>query len=231
MATETKTPPSHFVVSRDMNFPHHADFIQGKTRARLRRGVYEANEAEAVLRTVRPDDVVLELGAGLGFISTLMALKRRVAAVHSYDPNPHLIPYIQTVHAANGLTNMTVRNGILGPRKGEVDFHLRPDLTTSSLHLEEGEKELPKTRIPVHNAQTIWSEVQPTVLYCNLKGAEATVIPPLPLTGLRAAIIAFTPQNSGPHQVNAVFQALMSAGLSYYHRGSAGKVICMRSDW
>ncbi|WP_370401732.1 FkbM family methyltransferase [Sulfitobacter sp. JB4-11] len=231
MATETAIPPNYFVVSRGMNFPQHADFIQGRTRARLRRGVFEANEAEAALRTVRPGDVVLELGAGLGFMSTLMAMKRKVAAVHSYEPNPHLIPYIHTVHAANGLTDMSVTNGILGPRKAEVDFHLRPDLLLSSLHLEEDEADLPKTRIPVHNANSVFKEVRPTVLYCNMKGEEATLIPQLPLQGLRAAIIAFTPNRSSRDAMNTVFRALMDAGLAYYHRGSAGKVICMRSDW
>ena len=231
MGSVTKIPPSHFVVSRGMNFPKHADFIQGKTRARLRRGVFEANEAEAALRTVRPGDVVLELGAGLGFLSSLMALKRRVAAVHSFEPNPHLVPYIQTVHAANGLSNTHVKNGILGTRKGEATFYLRPDLTTSSLQQEEGEADLPKTRIPVHNAKAVFDAVKPTVLYCNMKGQEAKAIPQLPLTGLRAAIIAFTPQNSTPDDVNAVFKPLMEAGLAYYHRGSAGKVICMRDAW
>lgn len=222
---------SPFVMSRGMKFPKHADLIQGRIRRALRQNSYEAKEAEAALRVVREGDVVIELGAGIGYMSTLVASKRAINSVHAFEANPHLIPYIQKVHAANGLDNAHVTHAILGKRKGEVDFYVRDDLLASSMSVMEGEVDPPATKVPVLNAKQVFKDLKPTVLICDIEGAEVDLIPALDMTGLRAAIIETHPQWIGPEGINKVFRAFMDAGLAYYHRGSHGKVLCFRDRW
>ena len=82
---------------------------------------------------VREDDVVVELGAGIGFMSTLVATKRKIKAVHAFEANPQLIPYIASVHAANGVKNAHVTNAILGPEAGSVPFYIREKFIASSM--------------------------------------------------------------------------------------------------
>jgi FkbM family methyltransferase len=220
-----------FVRSRGMKFPQDPNIMQGKIRRLLRTENYERKETQAALRVVRKDDVVVELGGGIGYMSTLVATKRAVKSVHVFEANPNLIPYIHAVHAANGVTNAHVTNAILGPRKGSVDFYLREPMLGSSLDLLEGEVNPPSVKVDVLNAGQTFAKIKPNLLICDIEGAEANLIPQLDLTGLRAAIIETHPQWIGPEGINAVFRAFMDAGLAYYHRGSEGKVLAFRKEW
>ena len=226
---QDQTP--QFIHSRGMKFPKDDRFIKGRVRKLLRTNGYEQKESEAALRIVREGDVVIELGGGVGYMSTLVATKRAVKSVHSFEANPHLIPYIRSVHAANGVTNAHVTNAILGPRKGKVDFYLRDPMLGSSLAVRDGEVDPPSVKVDVLNAKTVFKDIRPNVLICDIEGAEVDLIPQLDLSGLRAAIIETHPQWIGPRGVNTVMQAFMDAGLAYYHRGSHGKVLAFRTEW
>ncbi len=225
------TEDTGFVRSRGMKFPKHPEIMQGKIRRLLRSNSYEAKETEAALRVVREGDVVVELGGGIGYMSTLVATKRAIKSVHVFEANPNLIPYIRSVHVANDVTNAHVTNAILGPRKGSVDFYVREPMLGSSMQVLEGEVDPPSVKVDVLNAKATFKEIGATVLICDIEGAEVDLIPQLDLTGLRAAIIETHPQWIGPEGINKVFRAFMDAGLAYYHRGSHGKVLAFRTDW
>jgi len=220
-----------FIRSRGMKFPKHPEIMQGKIRRLLRSNSYEAKETEAALRVVREGDVVVELGGGIGYMSTLVAAKRAIKSVHVFEANPNLIPYIRSVHGANDVTNAHVTNAILGPRKGSVDFYVREPMLGSSMQVLEGEVDPPSVKVDVLNAKATFKEIGATVLICDIEGAEVDLIPQLDLTGLRAAIIETHPQWIGPEGINKIFRAFMDAGLAYYHRGSHGKVLAFRTDW
>ncbi|KIN61354.1 Methyltransferase, FkbM family protein [Sulfitobacter noctilucae] len=231
MDGQTSPEPTGFIRSRGMRFPKHPEIMQGKVRRLLRDNAYEAKETEAALRTVRENDVVVELGGGIGYMSTLVATKRAIKSVHVFEANPNLIPYIHSVHAANGVTNAHVTNAILGPRKGTADFYVREPMLGSSLEVLEGEIDPPATKVDVLNAKTTFDDIGATVLICDIEGAEVDLIPSIDLTDLRAAIIETHPQWIGPEGINKVFRAFMDAGLAYYHRGSHGKVLAFRKSW
>ena len=94
---------------------------------------YERKECDAVMRMVQDDDVVLELGGGIGYMSTLIATHKKVRTVHTYEANPTLIPYIRSVHEANEVTNVTVHNALLADGPGEpVPFYVRQNFLGSS---------------------------------------------------------------------------------------------------
>ena len=231
MDGQPTSEPAGFIRSRGMRFPKHPDIMQGKIRRLLRNNDYEAKETEAALRVVREGDVVVELGGGIGYMSTLVATKRAIKSVHVFEANPNLIPYIQSVHAANDVTNAHVTNAILGTRKGSVDFYVREPMLGSSMQKLEGEVDPPSVKVDVLNAKTTFKDIGANVLICDIEGAEVDLIPSLDLSGFRAAIIETHPQWIGPEGMNKVMRAFMDAGLAYYHRGSHGKVLAFRTDW
>lgn len=222
-----------YVMSKGMKFPKDGHFITGKLRAALRDNRYEAKEADCVLKLVRDGDTVIELGAGIGFMSTLVATRRKIKSVFAFEANPSLIPYIESVHTANALTNAHVTHAILGKRAGSTDFYVRDNLLSSSMEPLEGDTpdKTQKVKVDVLNAAHVFKEINPSILIADIEGAEATLLPQMDLSGLRGAMVELHPQYIGPEGVNAVFRAFMDAGLAYYARGSTHKVVCFRRAW
>ena len=223
--------PRAYIKSHGMRFPKNPEIVRGQIRGALRDNEYEAKETIAALRTVRAGDTVMEVGAGIGYMSTLVATKRDVKAVHAFEANPHLIPYIRSVHEANDVTNATVTNAILGKRKGSANFYVRNKLTASSLDEMDGKGVERVERVDVLNANHVFDELEPNVLIADIEGAEVDLIPLLDLSRLRAAIIELHPQWIGPGGGNTIMRCFMDAGMAYYHRGSHGKVVAFRRNW
>lgn len=223
--------PRSILISRGLRFPKDGKVVRGQIRGSLRKGTYEAKEAQAVLRVVSKDDRVLELGGGIGFMSTWIAKHRKIASVDVFEANPHLVPFIEQVHALNGIKNAKVHNAILGDAPGQAEFYIRKKLIASSLNRDAVGGITQTVTVPVRAASQAIKDIAPTVLICDIEGAEQDLLPMMDLTGLRAAVIETHPQWIGPEGMNTVFRAFMDAGLAYWARGSVGKVVCFRRNW
>ncbi len=226
-------PRTPFIRSRGLKIPKHPQLTTGRVRGALREGTYERKECDAVMRVVQAGDTVLELGGGIGYMSTLLSVKKRVARVVSYEANPALIPYIRSVHAANGVENVEIRNALLSAGAGDpVPFHVRRNFLGSSLDGSIDPDSIVEThQIERHDIASTLSALKPDVLVCDIEGAEAEVIPAGDWTGLRAAIIELHPQWIGEAGVRAVFEAMMAAGLTYFPKASEAKVVTFRKGW
>ncbi|WP_406645054.1 FkbM family methyltransferase [Aliisedimentitalea scapharcae] len=232
--TSTKTPTfrdKSYIESRGIRFPKDGVFITGRIRGSLRSGEYEAKEAAAVLKAVQDGDTVMELGAGVGFISSLVAIHKNVKAVHAFEANPQLIPYIKSVYAENNITNAHIHNAILGPEKGTATFFVRQNFLSSSLTREDADGVIAEETIEIRETRATSQEIRPDVLICDIEGAEQFVIPDMDLSSVRVAILELHPQWIGSKGVAAVFQTMMAAGLVYFPKWSHAKVVVFRRDW
>ncbi|WP_299591764.1 FkbM family methyltransferase [uncultured Tateyamaria sp.] len=216
---------------RGLLFPRDMEVLKPRIASSLRRGLYEKQEGDAVLRVIQPDDVVLELGGGLGFISALIAKKSPAAHVHVYEANRDLADYIGRVHTANEIENATVHHAMLGKRKGTKDFYVRGNVLASSADEANGDVIVRTDTVDVVNAGQQAKAIKPTVLVCDVEGGEAELLPEMDLSTLRAAVIELHPQWIGPEGVNAVFGAMMAAGLAYFPKLSTQKVVTFRRAW
>ncbi|WP_297341632.1 FkbM family methyltransferase [Pseudophaeobacter sp.] len=216
---------------RGMRFPLDRAILPPRIRTLLREGTYEAKEATAVRKLVKADDVVMELGAGIGFMSTLVATKTPAKSVHSFEANPQLMPYIAQVHAENNVTNAHVTNAVLGDQDGTAPFYIRKNFLASSLDPMEDAEDCTKVEVPTRNVNAVIKELQPSVLICDIEGAEADLLPKMDLTGLRAVVIETHPQWIGKAGMQKVFRCMDAAGLVFFPRWSHGKVAVFRSDW
>lgn len=232
-AADTK-PFDPYLRSRGMKIPKNPQITKGMIRVSLKKNEYERKEADAVMKMVQADDVVLELGGGIGYMSTLIASKKAVKEVHTYEANPALIPYIHEMHAANGVTDrVTVHNKLLAARKGEpVDFFVRENFLASSMDASSDPDSIVAThQIEVENINTVLKDLKPTVLVCDIEGAEEHLLPEGDFSCLRAAIIELHPQWIGQKGVQAVFDTMQRAGLTFFPKPSEGKVVVFKKGW
>lgn len=231
---ERETDPERDIIwSRGLRFPDRPAFLTQRLRRALRFNNYEKQEAEALKGMIRSEDVVLELGGGIGFMSSIAA-KAGARAVHVYEPNPDAVAYARDVHALNEIETVTITNAIVGPKKGTATFYQRENMLTSSMEADPIRVDSPVVathEIEVLNINTVWKSVKPTVLICDIEGAEANLFDKAQMTGLRLAVIELHPQWIGEAGVRAVFDAMMRAGLTYFPKASSAKVVTFKKDW
>jgi FkbM family methyltransferase len=221
-------PGSGIIEGAELRIPKHPLITKGQRRVALRTGAYELKEAEAVKRMVGPEDVVLELGGGIGYISTLLSKTCGARAVHSFEANPGLLDYMAEMHRVNGVTNVTVHHALLAPRKGKPrPFYVRQNFLASSMD-ETGGNVVDVVEVEVRGLNTTLREIRPTFLVCDIEGAEAALLPAGDWSGLRGAVIELHPQWIGSDGVAAVFDAMQRAGLTYFPRASNGKVVAFK---
>ncbi|MEL7098987.1 MAG: FkbM family methyltransferase [Pseudomonadota bacterium] len=203
--------------------------IPGRIRGALKRGEYDAPLARAALDTGQAGDIVVDLGAGLGFTSALMTRRGKAAEVHAFEPQTELADIIREVHRLNNVTG-SVTEATLGKRKGKADLHVGSHLLRASLAFDPGQETCPQS-IDVLNAKTTLKSLKASLLICDIGGAEAAVLPDLDLSALRAVIVRLHPKLIGADGVREVFSCAQEAGLAYNPGASNGKIVSFVRDW
>lgn len=222
-----------YLRSRGIRMPKHPRFTTGMIRRALREGTYETRECEAVLRVTRPGDRVLEFGGGLGYVSTLVAVRRAPSRIVTVEANPDLIPYIRSVHEANGVSCATLHHGVVAAESGgDRPFHVRHNLLGSSAESDTDPASITACHaVPRLGAAELVAQERPDILVCDIEGAEAEALSAADWSGLRAAVIELHPQWIGPAGVRAVFDAMHRGGLTFFPKASHGKVTTFLRDW
>ncbi|MFP4238606.1 MAG: FkbM family methyltransferase [Rhodosalinus sp.] len=191
------------------------------TETRIRRiaaARYEGEEIRAALALIERGDRVLELGAGLGIVGALTALRAQPEAVLSYEANPALVPHIQALYRANGLTDrIAVRNAVLwaGPGRPEtVTFNVHNSYLGSSL---AGGARTQPVEVATEDFAAVRAAFRPTVLVADIEGAELELLEHADLTGLRTVVIEFHPKIYGPEGMRRAKDILRAQGFARRH--------------
>jgi FkbM family methyltransferase len=153
---------------------------------------------------------VVELGAGLGIISTLCAKKVGGDKVFAYEANPQMIPLIRDTYRLNGVQSIYLKNCILGEKDGEATFYLHEDFWRSStVPFAPADS----VRVPVVNASEELDAIKPSFLICDIEGGEfdlfKTLSYPMSLTKI---LIEVHPQ--GGNEVDRLLADFYAAGFT-----------------
>jgi len=163
------------VTSYGVDFPVDGTIIDRGLERMLRNGNYERPEIRGLERFVRPGDRVLELGGGIGLISTYLSKVLKVKRVLSFEANPDLIPFIREVQALNGVTNVDIRNRILFNDTADmpetVPFHIADPLRASSL-TRPVEGFVREVQVATARLSDVIADFDPTLIVCDIEGGE-----------------------------------------------------------
>ena len=194
--------------------------------ARFYSGVYERDEADLIRSTLAPDDRVLELGGGVGFIGTIAALAvRDPAQVLIVEANPQLIPLMERNFNLNGVKPV-VWNGVLG-RNGatEVSFYVHADFWASSLTPFSSGRE---TKVMQRDIRDVLTEFRPTYIILDIEGGEIDLFKDLSLAGVRKICIEIHPAVSGKAAVGELFASFGRQGFAIEHMSRSKNVVFFR---
>lgn len=189
----TDANPEVVIQHRGLKIPY-SPYLDNSVMNLIKRDEYERWEMDGALAVVQPEDRVLEMGAGLGIVSGVVALQNKHVSTLSFEANPNLIPHIRNLHSQNSLTDrIEVRNAILSanPEDPEsIPFHIDASYLDSSVLAVESDA---KSTVSIAKAdfETVKREFAPTVLLMDIEGAELDFLQHADLSGIRAIVIEF----------------------------------------
>ncbi|MCR5876537.1 FkbM family methyltransferase [Phenylobacterium sp. J426] len=199
-----------------------------RTRRRIYRGVYEADEIRALVALLRPEDVVLELGGGCGVVSAIIANRLADSRnLHVVEANPALMASIAVVAKANGLQH-EVLNAAVGLNDGRGVFHFDDNFLSSSA-VDRG-RGAAAIEVPFLGLAGLLERLQPTVVFADVEGYEGELFKePLP-ERVRAVCLETHPHVIGDKGVSNVCRNLLSEGFNLLIDLSPGRILTFARD-
>jgi FkbM family methyltransferase len=194
--------------------------------AALERGSYEQAEARALPKILREGERVLEIGAGIGYLSTIMARDHRSSAVRVYEANPLLLPIIAEVHRLNDVADVDVRHGVLNSRAadGTSTFYVRGDFWGSSLQKEPWGYDYTIEVPNISFAEEIAS-YRPTLIVCDIEGGELDLFRTARLDTVQQVYMEVHQAVIGRRGMRALFDAMSANNLHYDQHHSCGAIL------
>lgn len=201
--------------------------LRGGLDKALTSGRYEGQEADAILRHLVPGDRFLDLGAGLGFLCCLAARVLGADRVTGVEAGPETLALARANLDRNGFAAARlIHAAVTADRAGMVDFGQRPAFWASALR---GAGDWPANarvlQVPALPLAAALQAARPTLLCCDIEGAEREVLAqPLP-PELRLIVAELHPAVYGAAGTRALFDALSAQGFAYCPDGSRGATV------
>jgi FkbM family methyltransferase len=199
---------------------------------RIVSGRYERSEAQRSRDFVVDGDRIVELGAGLGFLSTLIMSTRSVADYQLVEADPRLPPLIRRTFELNSIDGpSTIRTCVATCdsaliARGEVEFYIGAAFCASSLLGARGLQET--ATVPVVSLPELIRERGANVLIADIEGAETGVLNGTPLDTIERILVEIHPHRIHDDGVREIFRNLDALGFVYDVKASAGDVLGFR---
>ncbi len=193
--------------------PFCPDIITPKIERPMRNSRYERGEVQEMRGILKQGDRVLEIGSGVGLVATVAAKHPGVASVTTVEANPGLIPLIEETLRINDVQNVTLKNAVISnTTKKNIDFFLRADFWASSMEADS-RAYVEKVKVPNINIADLMDETDPTVISCDIEGAELGLFDKIDLSGVRSVILELHPKVYGLEGVRDIVDVMSAKGF------------------
>jgi len=191
----------------------------------IESGEYEQEEANACFDVVNSVDRVLEIGAGIGFISSICAQICGSENVLCYEANPGLEDLILRTHELNAVSPR-LRMRAIAPAAGNTSFYVNEDIVSSGI-LDKNVGT--RTIVQADVLSEVLTEWCPNVLIVDIEGAEINLLGTTDLSIIDLLIVEFHPRIVGEKAIDALIAKLTQSGLNLY-AGDPGGVAQFKRD-
>lgn len=212
-AYRQRTQPDIVSIS-GVKIPIAPDLPRGPLEA-LYGGYYEKSELNIVKEILKPSDRVMEIGTGLGLLSTYCAQKIGSDRVFTYEANSALEPYIRQVYDLNQVSPR-VNFCLLGEQAGEQTFYIAKSFWSSSL-IHRRETDTP-IQVLVKPFNEEIKKIDPNVLIVDIEGGEYDLMKYANLHNIEKVIMEIHERIIGVDKIQFVRSQLKNMGFNINDR-------------
>jgi len=196
-------------VHIETDFPCISDYM----KERITEGRYEVGETKTIPQMVQKGESVLEIGGGIGYLSSLVFKTGNCRDLVVIEAHPELIPVIHANHSINGVSALVI-HGIPGPidSHADCDFYMSEDFWESST-VSSGGESIKSIKVPCIDIQKVIMQKKITFLICDIEGDEQHLFSWLNLSGIRAVVVEVHSEKIGKEGVEKVEKMIVQQGF------------------
>ena len=182
---------------------------------------YEREEIEILQRYLSDEDMVMEIGAGIGFLSTFCAQKLGSDKVVAYEANPFMIDKIEETYRLNKVEPI-IQNTLLTDKESTMDFYLEKNFWSSST-IKRSER-CKCIEVATKDINKELKRFKPTFLIIDIEGGEKDLIPIINFDRINKIIIEIHPHVIGEYEASKIITYLISKRYSLNFKEMKGNV-------
>ncbi|SPF75262.1 Ubiquinone/menaquinone biosynthesis C-methyltransferase UbiE [Aliiroseovarius pelagivivens] len=204
--------------------------MNSNIREAIDRGWYEQNESRALKRHLKPDDRVLDLGGGAGFVALQAARVVGAENVTVVEASPDMFKAIGDNAVKNELGALQVIQGAVVPDSFSdetITFEVFPGFWASSIS-EDGGKRRKASKlvtVPALKFRDLQKRSRPTVISMDIEGAERGLASCKWWPETRIVIMEVHPEQFGLHALRQLIMDMFSNGFGWMPWGTRGSVL------
>jgi FkbM family methyltransferase len=145
--------------------------------ARFIKGNYGGEEAQLFLRQLKPGDIVLDVGAHVGFYTLLASrIVHTTGKVIAFEPSRMNLKYLREHIRVNNLQNVQIFESAVGRKEGWLSFDCNRGTGTGRLDFNSSSGE----RVRVCSLDELYRRGMipaPTFIKMDIEGAEVEALP------------------------------------------------------
>jgi len=174
------------------------------------RGSYEKAELKIIESQLRQEDVVMEIGAGIGLISTFCAKRVGSARVFAYEANPMMKAYIEKTYQLNNVSP-TLEICLLGEQEGTQTFYVDRNFCSSSTIQRNSDVKAIEVSVRSFNQEI--KRINPSFLIIDIEGGEYDLIQFADLKDVQKICIELHERIIGFEKIDIIKTTLTQAGF------------------
>ena len=212
-----------------ITIPKDPAIITDKIEHSINKGNYEKDEVNGMPKFIKPDDRVIELGSGIGFISTFLYKQLNVENILCIEADPNLCDFIKRVHKVNGVKSVDVQNLIAlnGEQEGKsAKFYVRNPFWSSSL--DETPDYVKVEDVKTTPLSDLIKTFNANTLIIDIEGGEREIFNKTDLSGIKKIFLEIHTRKIQRIGIKKCFDALSKANFVYDQQVSRGGSVLFR---
>lgn len=176
-------------------------------------GKYESSEISIIKNTLEKEDIVLELGTGIGFVSAYCAKKIGSNQIFTFEGNPSLEPLIQKLYSKNKVMPYSTI-ALLGNENGAKTFYKNENSFLASSAISNPDENQVSFQVKQKKLNEIIAQLQPTYLVMDIEGDEFDIFKIINFQSITKIQFELHPSVLTNEQINFIFEKLKEKGYT-----------------